>query len=369
MKRGHFDKPLMFLLALLVVGGSLIFASGAFGLLARGSTEIYSVVFNHMVLGVGLGLIALLIAAFIDYRWLRPYALYLFIAALLVTAAVFIPHIGFEHGGGKRWIVLFNISLQPSEGLKIASILMAAAYFSSMRKQVDSFTYGFGGFAAILSIPVLLLVAQPDLGTLGVICISVSAVFFAAGASWKQIGTAIVIGIVALAILATLRPYVKDRITTFFDPSRGQQSESYQIKQSLIAVGSGGFAGRGLGQGIQKFTYLPEPMGDSIFAVAAEETGFIGAVSIILLYVAFALRGFSIGTRAPDMFGSLLAIGLSTYLVAEAFINIAAMLGLAPLTGIPLTFMSQGGSAMLASLAAAGIILSISRQKKAHTHG
>ena len=157
---------------------------------------------------------------------------------------------------------------------------------------------------------------------------------------------------------------MRDRITTFFDPSKGQQSQAYQIKQSLIAVGSGGFAGRGLGQGIQKFTYLPEPMGDSIFAVAGEEMGFIGTVTIVLLFIAFALRGYSIGTRSQDMFGSLLAIGLSTYLASEAFINIAAMLGVAPLTGIPLTFMSQGGSAMLASLAGAGVLLNISRQQK-----
>ncbi|MDB5238458.1 MAG: hypothetical protein JWM46_728 [Candidatus Kaiserbacteria bacterium] len=369
MKRGHFDKPLMLLIALLVVGGCLIFASAAFGLLARGSTDMSSVVFNHLVLGVGLGLVAMVGFAFFDYRLLRPYAIHIFVLALIGTAAVFVPHLGFSHGGGRRWISIAHISLQPSEGLKLAAILMAAAYFSSMRKQVESFKYGFGGFAAILAAPVLILIAQPDLGTLGVICFSVAAIFFAAGASWKQILASILIGIIALTILAAWRPYVRDRITTFFDPSKGQQSQAYQIKQSLIAVGSGGFTGRGLGQGIQKFTYLPEPMGDSIFAVAGEEMGFIGTVSIVLLFLAFALRGYSIGTRSPDMFGSLLAIGISTYLVVEAFINIAAMLGVAPLTGIPLTFMSQGGSAMLASLAAAGVLLNISRQRRAHSQG
>ncbi len=367
MKRGHFDKTLMLLIALLVTGGCMLFASAAFGLLARGSTGMSSVVFNHLVLGVGLGLVALLAFAFIDYRRLRPYALYIFIAALIGTAAVFIPHVGFSHGGGRRWISIFHLTLQPSEGLKLATILMAAAYFSSMRKQVESLAYGFGGFAAIMAGPILILVAQPDLGTLGVICFSVSAIFFAAGASWKQVVAAILIGVISLTLLALWRPYVRDRITTFFDPSKGQQSQAYQIKQSLIAVGSGGFAGRGLGQGIQKFTYLPEPMGDSIFAVAGEEMGFIGTVTIVLLFIAFALRGYSIGTRSQDMFGSLLAIGLSTYLASEAFINIAAMLGVAPLTGIPLTFMSQGGSAMLASLAGAGVLLNISRQQKKRT--
>jgi cell division protein FtsW len=156
---------------------------------------------------------------------------------------------------------------------------------------------------------------------------------------------------------------VRDRIVTFFYPAEGQQAQAYQIKQSLIAIGSGGITGRGFGQGIQKFTYLPEPMGDSIFAVAGEELGFAGAFFIVFLFTAFALRWYGIAARAPDLFGALLAVGISTYLASEAFVNIASMLGVAPLTGIPLTFISQGGSAMLASLGSAGILLSISRRR------
>jgi cell division protein FtsW len=154
-----------------------------------------------------------------------------------------------------------------------------------------------------------------------------------------------------------------ERIMTFVDPSSNQQNQSYQIRQSLIAIGSGGFAGRGFGQGIQKFTYLPEPMGDSVFAVAAEELGFLGATGIVLLFGLFAIRGLAVAARAPDMFGALVAVGIAMYLGAEAFINIAAMLGLAPLTGVPLTFVSQGGSALLASLGSAGILLNISRRR------
>ncbi len=363
MKRGYFDRPLVFLIAILVVGGAMIFASAAFGLLARGATHMSSVVFSHLVLGIGLGLVALLIGAFIDYRVWRPYAPYIFGLTVLATAAVFLPHIGFEHGGGRRWIVIAGTSFQPSEALKFGSILMAAAYFSLIRAKVTSLTYGLGGFLAILALPVILLVLQPDLGTLGVICFSLFAIFFAAGASWKQLGAIVCIGLIALGSLVALRPYVRERVMTFINPAMGQHDESYQIRQSLIAVGSGGFAGRGFGQGIQKFTYLPEPMGDSIFAVAAEEMGFIGSVVIVLLFAAFALRGYSVAARAPDLFGSLLAVGLSTYLAAEAFINIAAMLGLLPLTGVPLTFVSQGGSAMLASLASAGVLLNISRHR------
>lgn len=363
MKKGaHIDRPLALLIAILVIGGCFVFASAAFGLLARGATHMTSVVFSHLVLGVGVGLVAMVIGATVDYRIWRKYAPHLFILALIATALVFVPQIGFSHGGGTRWLHIAGISVQPAEGLKIAAIMIAAAYFSFLKTKVTTFTYGFGGFLAILSLPVLLLLLQPDTGTLGIITISVASVFFAAGASWKQILAAIVIGITALALLATFRPYVRDRIETFFNPSLNQQTQSYQLRQSLIAIGSGGFTGRGFGQGIQKFTYLPEPMGDSIFAVASEEMGFIGSTAIILMFAAFALRGYTIAARANDMFGSLLAVGISTYLASGAFINIGAMLGVLPLTGVPLTFVSQGGSAMLVSLASVGILLAISRK-------
>jgi cell division protein FtsW len=241
--------------------------------------------------------------------------------------------------------------------------MLSAAYFSLIKSKVSTFTYGFGGFLAILAVPTILLLLQPDTGTLGIIAVSVAAVFFAAGASWKQITAVLLIGLISLGLLATFRPYVRDRIVTFFNPTENQQEQSYQLRQSLIAIGSGGVAGRGFGQGIQKFTYLPEPMGDSIFAVAAEELGFIGSSTIVLLFLAFALRGYRVATHAPDMFGSLLAVGIATYLASEAFVNIASMLGALPLTGVPLTFVSQGGSAMLVSLGSAGILLAISRRR------
>lgn len=359
----HIDRPLIFLIALLVIGGAMIFASAAFGLLARGSSGISSVVFSHLVLGVAVGLVALIVTTSIDYHQWQKIAPYLFGATLLATLLVFVPHIGMAHGGGKRWIIIAHVSFQPSEALKITGIIMAATYFAMIRKKINELRYGLGGLIAILALPVLILVLQPDLGTLGVVCISIVAIFWAAGARIRDIGLLICIAFLALGALTIVRPYVKDRVMTFFHPATGQQAEGYQIRQSLIAIGSGGITGRGFGQGIQKFTYLPEPMGDSIFAVAGEELGFLGTVTIVALFVAFSLRGFIVAVRAPDLFGTLLAIGISTYLGSEAFINIAAMLGVAPLTGIPLTFVSQGGSAMLVSLASAGILLNISRTR------
>ncbi len=364
-RRFHIDKTLGFLLAILVVGGSFIFASAAFGLLARGVSGMSSVVFNHLVLGIGAGIVALFIMCAMDYRLWRRWAPYLYGIAVVMTALVFVPHVGATIGGGRRWIVVFHFSFQPSEALKLTAVIMAAAYFSAIRSKVNTLLYGLGGFLAILALPVMLLVLQPDIGTLGVVCASVLAVYIAAGARLRDICLIICIAIVGLGGLFIAKPYIRDRVMTFLNPSQGQQTQSYQIKQSLIAIGSGGFLGRGLGQGVQKFTYLPEPMGDSIYAVAGEELGFVGAGAIILLFLAFALRGFTIAARAPDFFGSLLAVGISTYLASEAFINIASMLGVAPLTGIPLTFISQGGTAMLAALASAGILLSVSRQRGA----
>ncbi len=362
-KRGHLDRPLALLIAMLVIGGCMIFASAAFGLLARGAAGISSAVLNHLTLGVGAGLVALVVTATVDYHLWQRYAPYIFGGAVFLTALVFIPHLGAEYDGGKRWIVLWRFSLQPSEILKNAAIVMAAAYFSAMRKTVSTWKYGIGGLCAILALPALILLAQPDIGTLGVVSASVLAVFWAAGARWWHILLLICAGVLAIGLLALFQPYVRARVETFINPSQGQETGSYQIKQALIAIGSGGITGRGFGQGIQKFTYLPQPMGDSIFAVAGEELGFIGTVFIVLLFLAFALRGFNIASTAPDLFGALLSVGLATYLASEAFINIAAMLGVAPLTGIPLTFVSQGGSAMLSSLASAGILLNVSRQR------
>jgi cell division protein FtsW len=363
------DKPLLLLLGALLFGGCMIFASAAFGLLARGQTNISSVVFNHVVLGVGAGLVALVVCATIDYRLWRKLAPYIYVFSILLTVLVFVPHVGATLLGGRRWIVVAHVSFQPSEAMKLGSVMMAAAYFTAVRGKVGSWTWGLGGFVAMILVPSVILIAQPDIGTLGILCAAVFAIFWVAGA---RIWHLVAVGVAALLVLGLLiatTPYIRARVETFINPSADQSSQGYQIKQSLIAIGSGEFLGRGWGQGIQKFTYLPEPMGDSIFAVAGEELGFVGCVALILLFLLFGLRGFYVASRAPDMFGMLLAIGISTYLMFEAFFNIASMLGVAPLTGIPLTFVSQGGSAMLASLASAGILLSISRQQRARNAG
>jgi cell division protein FtsW len=214
----------------------------------------------------------------------------------------------------------------------------------------------------MLSIIAGVLIKQPDTKSIILITITAIIMLFVSGTPIKYILSIFGIAITAFLILVSFKPYLKERINTFINPSENSKSSSYQLQQSLIAVGSGGLWGRGLGQSIQKFNYLPEPQGDSIFAVVGEELGFLGCALLIILYLAFILRGFRISLRnASDSFAKLLTIGFVSIITAQSFMNIASIIGVFPLTGVPLVFISQGGTALLISLGMVGIILNISR--------
>ena len=208
------------------------------------------------------------------------------------------------------------------------------------------------------------MLLQPDTDTFLIMAIAATAMFITAGGRWRDVLLMGVAAILLIAILAFTRPYIKDRLMAFIDPSIDPLGSSYQVQQSLIAVGSGGLSGRGFGQSIQKFEYLPEPIGDSIFAVYAEEFGFVGASLLILLLSFFTFRGYRIATHAKDQFGMLLVVGIMTLVVVQAFLNIASMLALFPMSGLPLPFISHGGTALLATLAAVGIVLNVSKYQK-----
>lgn len=358
------DRPLVIIIGLLVVVGFFLFSSASLGLLAREGARFSSVAFSQLVLGIGLGGAALFAMSRIHYRFLKRYALPLFILSALLTLLVFVPGLGFSSGGATRWISLGPLSLQPAEVLKIGTVLYLATYLSKMRNQLNNFKSGFLAFIIILAVPAVILLIQPDTSTLAVILAASAGMFFAAGARWRDIALLALIAIIALSALIAVRPYVLDRITTFMNPASDQLGSGYQIKQSLIAVGSGKALGRGFGQSVQKFGYLPEPIGDSVFAVAAEEFGFLGAVLIIILFVALVVRSFWVAVRAPDYFGGLVVIGITLLVASQAFVNIASMLGVIPLTGLPLPFISHGGTAMFVMLAGMGIVLNVSRYAK-----
>lgn len=358
------DRTLLILTITLIGIGFLIFSSASLGLLARNGAPFSSVALNQIIFGIIGGSIALFLASTIHYRWWRKYAFYIFIASIIITLGVFIPGIGMEHGGARRWIVIGSFSLQPSELLKIFFTIYMATWLSGMKAHITSLTKGTLPFALILGGAGIPLLLQPDTDTYLIMAAASIAMFITAGGRIRDVLVMGLSGVLLIVILAFTRPYIMDRIQTFIDPSLDPQGSGYQIKQSLIAVGSGGFLGRGFGQSIQKFEYLPEPIGDSIFAVYAEEFGFLGSLFLILLYAGFALRGYKVATYAPDLFGMLLVVGIITLIITQTILNIAAMLAVAPLSGLPLPFISHGGTALLVTLGAVGIMLNVSKYQK-----
>lgn len=363
MKRS-IDRTFLFAVIALVVVGFFIFSSASLGLLAREGARFSSVAFSQVFLGIFLGSVALLIMSRIHYRVLKKYSLVIFVLSLLSTFLVFIPGLGFEYNGATRWISIGNLSLQPAEFLKLGFVIYFAAWLSGIRDRLHTFSYSVIPFIVLAGIVAIPLMLQPDTGTLLVIYAAGFAMFIAAGARIRDIFVLITAGLAGAALLVAARPYIMDRILAFIDPSRDPLGTSYQIQQSLIAIGSGGLFGRGFGQSIQKFNYLPEPIGDSIFAVIGEEFGFIGAFLLISLFLFFAFRGLRIASKSKEYFSGLLVVGIVILIIAQSFINIASMLGVFPLTGLPLLFVSHGGSALFFTLLSVGIVLNISKYTK-----
>ncbi len=357
------DTVLLLLIALLVVTGFMIFYSASLGLIARDGASFVSVTVGQFLFGVVGGGSVLFLMSNVYYRHLRRFALYLFSLALLATTAVFIPGLGLTHGGATRWLDIGITTVQPSEFLKIGFVIYLATWLSGVHDKIDDWRFGLIPFASIVGIAGLILLLQPDTGSFLIIAAAGMAIFIAAGARLRDILIVIAGGILLISVVVMMRPYVLDRLTTFLDPEADPLGSGYQIQQSLIAVGSGGASGRGFGQSIQKFAYLPEPIGDSVFAVYAEEFGFVGSFVLIAGLVFLTLRGYRIATDARDIFGTLLVVGFMTLIIAQTFLNIGAMIGVAPLSGLPLPFISHGGTALMATLASLGIVLNVSKYR------
>ena len=357
------DPILLTLVSVLVGGGFLVFTSAALGLLAREGATFQSVAFNQFFFGIVGGGLALALGSIIHYRHWRQYAFYIFLATCALALLVYVPGVGFTHAGATRWISIGGFTMQPAEFLKIGCIIYLATWLSGVHKDINTFRRGTLPFFGLLTIPGLILLSQPDTDSFLIIATAATAMFLVAGGRWRDMLLLFVVGAVLLAALAFSRPYVMDRLTSFMDPSLDPQGSGYQISQSLIAIGSGGLTGRGFGQSIQKFEYLPEPIGDSIFAVYAEEFGFLGTITLIALLSAFTFRGYRLATEARDLFGMLLVVGVITFIAFQAFLNIASMVGLVPVAGIPLPFISHGGTALLVTLGAVGIVLNVSKYR------
>ncbi len=366
MKNTHrIDFVFLGLTLTLVLGGFLLSSSASLSTL--GEKSGWHLPFDEsQFVSLLCGIVAFFIVSLIPFKVWRSYAIPIFLTTLGLTCAVFLPYIGFSFNGARRWLSLGPYSLQPSEMLKIGFVVYFASWLALSRDRIKTFRLGFLPYLLMVSLLGLILLKQPDTGTFMIIFATSVAMFVAAGGRWLHLFYLFLAALMGLGALCLFRPYVRDRVLTFINPSHDVRGASYQINQSLIAIGSGGILGRGYGQSIQKFNYLPESIGDSVFAVVGEEFGFIGSVVLVLLFLLFGLWGLKIASRAPDAFSRLLVVGIVVMVTAGAFINISAMLGVIPLTGVPLTFVSHGGTALFFSLLGIGIVLNVSRYQVTH---
>lgn len=355
---------MIFIVASILVFGMVMLASASSFISFEKFQDSNYFLKHQLLYGLLLGIIGFLITQKIDYHVWKKFALVFMIINIFLLLAVFIPGLGFAYGGASRWIQIGSFVLQPTEILKLVFIIYMSTLFAKNGEGIKDPAFGLAPFLVILGILTALIMLQPDMGTMiAVACISL-AIFFVAGAPWKHL-LWILMGATGLFfILIKIAPYRVQRLTVFLNPALDPQGIGYHINQALLAIGSGGIFGVGLGHSRQKLLYLPEVTGDSIFAIIAEELGLIFCLVLICLFLGLMYRGFKVARQAPDQYGKLMAAGITSWFTFQAFINIAAMVTLLPLTGIPLPFISYGSSALATSLLAIGILTNISKQTK-----
>lgn len=347
-------------ITLLTIGLVMVFsASSIIGIADYG--DPYHYVQRQSILAV-VGLVALFLLVRVDYHVFKVLAL----PGLIVSFAllILVLFVGQGTGGATRWIRVGGFNLQPSELAKLAMINYAAVYISTKRDRIRRFFSGLLPLLIILGVKFGLIMLEPDFGTGAALVFATLVVVFAGGAHLGQLF--ILAGLSAPVVwqLIVREEYRFRRLMAFLDPWADPTGAGWNVIQSLLAIGSGGLFGLGLGRSRQKFSYLPEHHTDFIFAILCEELGFVGGVFVVLLFFVLAWRGLRTALQAPDLYGSLLAIGITAMIAFQAMINIGVVTGSLPVTGIPLPFISHGGSSLLTSLAGIGVLLNISRQCK-----
>ena len=360
-RRSGVDHMLLALLALLLMGGLLTLFSATYYKAVQQGDALLEV--KRQLIGIGLGGVLMLITSRIPYAFWRDSRVVVgaLAASYVLLILVIIPGIGVYLNGSRRWLNIAGMSFQPSEVAKIASVLYLASTLSYRLKQVEHFWKGIVPLLVVPGIMFLLILEQPNLSTAGSIVIVAVLMMLLAGAKWGHLTFMGVAGLCVGAVYAWIEPYRRERLLSFRDPFAQMSDEGYQLAQSLIAIGSGGLFGRGLGRGRQKFSFLPYPESDFIFAIVGEDFGLFGCTLVILLFVAFAFAGMRIAVSCPDRYGCLLAAGLTAMITVQAILNIAVVIGVMPTTGLPLPFFSAGGTSVSLLMAATGIILSVSR--------
>lgn len=356
------DRTFLLALAGLAIFGliALISASGPLSYQKFGNSWYF---FRHqLIYGFLPGMLIFTIISLFDYRKLKPLAMAALIVSIVLLVMVYLPSIGLRYGGAGRWVQLGPLSFQPSELVKVTFLIYAAAWLSSRREErAKNFQSGLLPFMAALSIIIILLVMQPNTGSMSVITGSALLMYLVAGAPLVWFAGLGVLAVSFIALLIKVTPYRTARLLTFLHPELDPQGIGYHINQAFLAIGSGGLFGLGYGLSRQKFQYLPEAAGDSIFAVIAEEFGFIFILGLLAVYALLVYRCLKIAQNAPDDFGRFLATGIGSWIALQTAFNICSMIGLMPITGVTLPFISYGSSAYIALAAGMGLIASISR--------
>ena len=351
------------ILTLVMFGLVMVFsASMAIGIQQEGNSYYF---LTRQAIWAVIGFSGMLATTFIDYHFWRRLSLPgMVIIMLMLAALVFVPGLGVggDSWGAKRWIPLGPLSFQPSEVAKIVLVIYLADWLGQKGQKIRNFSYGLIPFALFLGALIGLVMLQPDLGTATLMAAIGVSMFLVAGADLFQLGALIGLGSISFLALALGASYRRARILIFLNPDSDPKNTGYQLVQSRLALGSGGLFGLGLGASREKFTWLPAAQNDAIFAVIGEELGLIGCAFVLLLFALLAWRGYRIAMKAPDSFGSLVAVGIVTWIIFQAAVNIGGITLTVPFTGVPLPFVSYGGTALAVSLTAIGILLNISRQ-------
>ncbi|MBE5796524.1 MAG: putative lipid II flippase FtsW [Clostridiales bacterium] len=360
-RRNPVDGMLVAVLIMLLSAGLLVLFSATYYTAQDTGHPLDEVL--RQLFGVALGTAACVITSRIPYRlWRQPgvVAAGLILSAILLTLVI-IPGVGVYINGSRRWLVLAGVSFQPSELAKFAIVLYMATVLSHAGPRVKSLWKGIVPILVIPGITFLLILEQPNLSTAGSIMIVSLILIIMAGAKWRHILLMLVGGICVGGYYAWSEPYRRRRLMSFMDPFAMMSDEGYQLSQSLIAFGSGGLFGMGLGQGRQKYAYLPYPESDFIFAIVGEDFGLLGCCAVIALFVCLMVAGFRVAVACRDKFGALLAAGITASITVQAFLNMGVVVGILPTTGLPLPFFSAGGTSVSITMAAMGVLMNISR--------
>jgi cell division protein FtsW len=350
------DRVILFLAIGLTLFGILMVYNASVAIAFRNFDDKYFFVRQQALWGF-IGLVACFFASKFPYQKLRKIITPLMLLTILSLALVLIPGVGTQALGARRWLVLGGLNFQPAELAKLVSIIFIAAFLAKKGRKINLWL--------LMIILVGLILIEPDLGTAVILAGTSLSLYFVSGGSLITLFIAGILGLAAGVGLILFSPYRRERLLTFFDLSRDPLGASYHVRQVLLALGSGGLFGLGIGGSRQKYEYLPEAMTDSIFAIIGEELGFIGATLLIIAFLVLIFRGIEVARKAPDAFGQLLAAGITAWIAIQTLINLAAMVAIVPLTGVPLPFLSYGGSSLIITLTGVGILLNISKYQLA----